>query len=99
MKLLATINLENIDEDKTTNFEIRHAARAVVIDENKNVALLPVSKGNYYKLPGGGIDKGESIIDAVKRECIEEIGCEIDIVEELGEIFEYRPKINFKQTY
>lgn len=97
MKHLAIINLENIDEIETLNFEMRHAARAVVMDENGNVALLPVSKGDYYKLPGGGIDEGENIIEAVKRECIEEIGCEIEIIKELGEILEYRPKINFKQ--
>ena len=97
MKFLATINLENVDENKTSNFEFRQAARAVVLDENNLVALLPVSKGNYYKLPGGGIDEGENSIEAVKRECIEEIGCKIEIIKELGEILEYRPKIFFKQ--
>jgi 8-oxo-dGTP diphosphatase len=98
MKHLTTINLENIDEDQTEDYEARRAARAVVFDEKDCVALLPVSKHNYYKLPGGGIEEGEDIPEAVKRECLEEIGCEIEIVQEIGEIHEFRPKNKFKQT-
>ncbi len=98
MKLIAKINLENIEDNLTSDFEFRRAARAIVFDENELVALLPVTKHNYYKLPGGGIEGEENIIEAAKRECLEEIGCEVEIIKELGEILEYLPKINFKQT-
>ncbi|MFA6258884.1 MAG: NUDIX domain-containing protein [Candidatus Paceibacterota bacterium] len=53
-----------------------------------------ISKHNFYKLPGGGIEKGESIEEALKREIKEEVGCDITIEEPLGVIVEYRNSTN-----
>ncbi len=33
---------------------------------------------NIYELPGGGLEKGETLLDAVKREITEETNCSID---------------------
>lgn len=33
------------------------------------------------KFPGGGLEWGEGTIDCIKRECIEELGCEIKVLE------------------
>lgn len=33
----------------------------------------------YWLLPGGGVDYGESLVDAVKREFLEEVGITIDV--------------------
>jgi len=42
---------------------------------------------NIYELPGGGIEMGESLLDALKREIVEETSCEVDkIVGYLGHI-------------
>jgi 8-oxo-dGTP diphosphatase len=68
----------------------REAARAVVFDENEFIPLLFVSKSNYHKLPGGGIEKGESKIEACKREMLEETGCDVEIGKEVGMVTEYR---------
>ena len=98
MKQLKLINLENVSENETRGYKIREAAKAIVFDENNLVALLYSTKNRYYKLPGGGVEKDESYETALKRECVEEIGCEVEIINELGVIVEYRKKYNLKQT-
>jgi 8-oxo-dGTP diphosphatase len=92
MKLIKTIR----DADFSLNtivptaFDERSAARAIVFDKNRNVALLHATKKNYHKLPGGGIEEGEDMQTALRRELSEEIGCSIENIRELGTIEEYR---------
>jgi len=98
MDQIKLINLENVSDDEANNYLIRKAARAVVFDENKSIALLHATKNHYYKLPGGGIETGEDNEIALKRECLEEIGCNVEIIGELGSTIEYRKQFNLKQT-
>lgn len=72
----------------------RSAARAVLFDENGKIYLLNVSKHRFHKLPGGGIDEGESIKQALERELLEEVGCKAEIIDELGTVIEFR---NYKE--
>jgi 8-oxo-dGTP pyrophosphatase MutT (NUDIX family) len=97
MKLIKTIQFKDLKIEDTDKFEIRRAARAVVFDSNKNIGILYVGKYNYHKLPGGGLEGDESIAEALKRECLEEIGCDTETFGELGEIIEYRDKWSLKQ--
>lgn len=97
MRLLRTIDLDALPPETLTSLKIRQAARAIVFDDQQNIALLHVEKGGYYKLPGGGVEDGEDLITALKRECLEEIGCHVDVGQELGMIIEYRGKYNIKQ--
>ena len=59
--------------------------------------LFSLYKLNYYKLPGGGVEEGEDLQIALKRECKEEIGCNVEIIREVGQINEYRKMFNIKQ--
>lgn len=97
MKILRTIGPGNLSTEAIANLRLRQAARAVVFDDDKNVALLHVQKDGYYKLPGGGIEKGEDILTALKRECLEEIGCQIEVDQEIGMTIEYREQYKMKQ--
>jgi ADP-ribose pyrophosphatase YjhB (NUDIX family) len=95
MKLLEEIkDQEFLDE---AGYEIREASRAVLFDKDGKVPILFVSKHNYYKLPGGGVEEGEGKEEALKREIKEEVGSEIEITGEIGTIIEFRSKWKIKQ--
>jgi len=63
----------------------RYTARAVIVDDKNNVAILSVQSGRYYKIPGGEIEDGETAVQAIIRESREEAGCEIEIFDLIGE--------------
>ena len=44
---------------------------------------------DYYETPGGGIEEGEGLEDALRRECLEETGYRIKVVEELDLIIDH----------
>lgn len=96
MKLLKYIEDKQYKEDK--NIWKRFASRAIAFDETGKIPLEYVSKFDFYKLPGGGIEKGEDEITACKREMKEETGCDIEIVKEIGKVEEYRSKFHLYQT-
>jgi ADP-ribose pyrophosphatase YjhB (NUDIX family) len=80
-----------------SEYVVRKAARALVFDRQGRVALLHARNKGYHKQPGGGIEEGEDVLQALKRECIEEIGCNIENVQELGVIEEFRNNFKFHQ--
>jgi ADP-ribose pyrophosphatase YjhB (NUDIX family) len=60
---------------------IRNAARAVILQDN-NILLLRkegYAQGERFALPGGGQDLGETLEQALNRECLEEIDTRVDI--------------------
>ena len=99
MKLLRVIRDSNVGggvPDCVPEQE-RRASRAVVFDVDGNVALMHATKKHYHKLPGGGIEPGEDIETALRRELMEEIGCSVKNLRELGIIEEYRNKFALHQ--
>lgn len=98
MNLIKLINPENVSEEEVKKYRTREAVRAIVVDKNGLIALLFVSKEKYYKLAGGGIEDKENKMTALNRECIEEIGCDIEVLNEIGFIVEYRKIFTLKQT-
>ncbi len=56
----------------------RPSAYGLIIHDGQ--LLVTRMKGNgKYMLPGGGVNAGECLEEAVKRECWEECGIEVDI--------------------
>ena len=59
-------------------------------DDNRRVLLLQHVRehGKYWVLPGGGVDPGESVEDALVREIGEElgVGCEVERLVAIGEL-------------
>ena len=83
MKLLFEIDKKNYDNNGKAF--VRPSARAIIIKDNK-IYMVHSLLYDYYKFPGGGIEKDESSIDAVIRETKEEAGLIIikDSIKEYG---------------
>lgn len=68
--------------------EHRSAVRLVVLDERGQILLFHTRSpdypelGTWWELPGGGIDPGESYVEAAVRELREETGIVTDTVGE-----------------
>lgn len=61
---------------------IRTAARALIIRDNKLLAIkMRDRSGVFYILPGGGQRPGETLTESLHRECLEEIGTEVEVGE------------------
>ncbi len=66
-------------------------AGAVIVNDKNEVLLVkqyryPI-KDFQINIPGGGIDEGEDVESALKREIKEETGLEIEIVKKLGKFY------------
>jgi 8-oxo-dGTP pyrophosphatase MutT (NUDIX family) len=79
-------DLLNFNESKII---LRNAVRAIIIKEN-NILMVFLEKTKEYKFPGGGVEKNETIEEALKREVLEEVGYNvIEIAKKIGVITEY----------
>jgi 8-oxo-dGTP diphosphatase len=68
---------------------IRNSTKAVIIQDQQ--VLLTKNKddsGFFYLFPGGGQESGETLEEALQRECMEEIGQDV-IIQDLIHIREY----------
>lgn len=104
MKLIKTITEEDFGRistpEKWTTYPIRTGARAILVDGKSRIALMHVTKHNYYKLPGGGVEDGESTETGLKRELSEEVGANtIQIVSNIGQVDEYRDEWSMKTKH
>ena len=90
MRLLKTAVHPDVNTTSTTIIH-RKAARAIVL-KNDNILLLYTARYHDYTLPGGGIDEGESEVEGLTRELIEETGAQyINNIQPFGLYEEYRP--------
>ncbi len=93
MKLLQELRESDlgIEPKESAGFlEVRNAVRAVVFDAEGRVGVAHVADGNYWKIPGGGVEKGESFVQALERELMEEAGVKATVEGEIGVIIEHR---------
>lgn len=91
MKILACFDEKNYAD--TTKVLEKYNIRGIVMIDGK-VSMQQSSAGEY-KIPGGGVEQGESYEEALKRELLEEVGLVLidSSMKELGEITEIRKDI------
>ncbi|RJE73714.1 DNA mismatch repair protein MutT [Pseudoalteromonas sp. MSK9-3] len=86
MRSLNTMPIVPLEGNQFT----RQTTRAIVLDGDK-ILLLYTARYDDYTLPGGGVDEGESLEDALLRELQEETGAkEIMHIAPFGRYEEYR---------
>ncbi|EHL00514.1 putative Diphosphoinositol polyphosphate phosphohydrolase 3-beta [Glarea lozoyensis 74030] len=77
-------------QNKDIRYEERKAVRLIISNSQNQIIIIHVQKGNYYKLPGGGIEDDEDHALAGEREALEETGCKISVGNFLGATEEWR---------
>ena len=79
------------------DYVTREGAYAVLMDEDGRVGIVeaPAAHGPSMGLflVGGGIEPGETPEECIRRECLEEIGSTVEIIQELclGDDYLYAP--------
>lgn len=59
---------------------IRNSAKAIIIEGNRLLTLKCIDGDTiFYQLPGGGQQNSESLVNTLKRECLEEISSAVDV--------------------
>ena len=75
----------------------RITARAVVKNQDGLYAVMYADKFMLHSLPGGGVEDGEDMQIALRREVYEETGCVCDEIQELGIVAENRASLDYTQ--
>ncbi|WP_280263594.1 NUDIX hydrolase [Nocardia abscessus] len=63
---------------------IKVAVSALVQDEEGRILLIRRTDNGKYSIPGGGLEAGETVAQAVVREVQEETGIEVTVTELIG---------------
>ena len=75
----------------------RIIARAIVKNQDGLYAVMYADKFKLHSLPGGGVEDGEDVLTALRREVYEETGCVCDEIQELGIVAENRASLDYTQ--
>ena len=63
---------------------MKNRVRAVIVKEEKLLVIHRVKEGlEYWVFPGGGVEDSETLSEALRRECMEELG----VIVEIGDVF------------
>jgi ADP-ribose pyrophosphatase YjhB (NUDIX family) len=83
---------------KESIFNIR--VYGIFINDNQELLITDEFRlnMNMTKFPGGGLQFGEGTIDCLKRECMEELGQEIEIIRHFYTTDYYQPNVLVTST-
>ena len=98
MKQICELNDKIIlGRDGLSSMAPRLTARAIVKNQDGLYAVMYADKFKLHSLPGGGVEDGEDVLTALRREVYEETGCVCDEIQELGIVAENRASLDYTQ--
>jgi len=69
------------DDSRHDDYLFRISVKAIVVNGDGRILVVKETGRDWWDFPGGGLDHGESIKEALSRELYEEVGFKGDIVE------------------
>lgn len=98
MRLICELNDKIIlGQDGLSDKVPRLTARAIVQNQDGLYAVMYSDKFKLHSLSGGGVEEGEDVLTALRREVYEETGCVCDEIKELGIVAENRASLDYTQ--
>jgi len=73
-----------VEPDVSKAQQIRPSVSAVILNERRELLLQRRSDNGQWGLPGGSVEIGESVSEAIKREVQEETGLLIEVMRLVG---------------
>ena len=94
------LELKDTEWESTPITHDRTIVRAIVIDDEGNYYFVRAIRndsfinGTIIETSGGGVEKGEDLDAAIKRELLEELGATVEIICKIGVVSDYYNLIN-----
>ncbi|HEX2856854.1 MAG TPA: NUDIX domain-containing protein [Propionibacteriaceae bacterium] len=68
--------------DPVNRDRVRPSVKALILRDDRLLVTENSDRtGLFYLLPGGGQHFGESLVEALRRECLEEVGLDVEVGE------------------
>lgn len=89
------LNLEDNEWPFTTIDHDRMIARAIVVDDDENFYFVRANrdddfgKATLIETAGGGVETGEDLDTAIRRELNEELGVDVEVISKIGVVSDY----------
>lgn len=89
------LSLEDNEWQKTYTDHDRQIARAIVFDDEGFLYFVRLDrdddfgKAQLIETSGGGVEKGEELTNAIRRELMEELGAQVEVVAKIGVVSDY----------
>ena len=87
------------DTPKEKTDKIRFGVRALLVNDAGEICVIKSEKYGYMQLPGGGIENGESVTEALERETREETGFLVKDIIPMGYTLERREDVRNVHDY
>lgn len=99
---MSELNIELKDNEwpLTTIDHDRNIVRAIVVDDEEFYYFVSQVRdddfgcGRCIETSGGGVEAGEDLYSAIKRELQEELGADVDVICKIGVVSDYYNLIN-----